>query len=46
MEDNLFATLSYLNQHYGPPGLFDIIYYTLVKTEIVPCSYSSASGGR
>ncbi|ASI98251.1 sodium ion-translocating decarboxylase subunit beta [Thermococcus celer] len=36
MEDNLFATLSYLNQHYGPPGLFDIIYYTLVKTEIVP----------
>jgi len=34
--DNIFATLSYLNQHYGPPGIFDIIYYTLVKTEIVP----------
>jgi len=34
--DNIFATLSYMNQHYGPPGLFDIIYYTLIKTEIVP----------
>ncbi|ASJ09885.1 glutaconyl-CoA decarboxylase subunit beta [Thermococcus sp. P6] len=36
MEDNVFATLGYLNQHYGPPGLFDIIYYLLIKTEIVP----------
>jgi len=36
IEDNIFATLSYLNQHYGPPGLFDIIYYLLIKTEIVP----------
>ncbi|HDZ35802.1 MAG TPA: sodium ion-translocating decarboxylase subunit beta [Thermococcus sp.] len=34
--ENIFATLSYLNQHYGHPGLFDIIYYTLVRTEIVP----------
>ncbi|WP_297420603.1 sodium ion-translocating decarboxylase subunit beta [Thermococcus sp.] len=34
--DNIFAMLGYLNQHYGPPGLFDIVYYTLIRTEIVP----------
>ncbi|NJE09604.1 sodium ion-translocating decarboxylase subunit beta [Thermococcus sp. MAR1] len=34
--DNIFATMSYLNQQYGPPGIFDIIYYTLIRTEIVP----------
>jgi Na+-transporting methylmalonyl-CoA/oxaloacetate decarboxylase beta subunit len=34
--DNIFAMLSYMNRQYGPPGLLDIIYYTLVKTEIVP----------
>jgi len=34
--NNIFATLTYLNQHYGPPGIFDIIYYTLIRTEIVP----------
>lgn len=34
--DNIFRLVSYMNQHYGPPGLFDIIYYLLVKTEIVP----------
>ncbi|ASJ11781.1 sodium ion-translocating decarboxylase subunit beta [Thermococcus thioreducens] len=36
MEENIFATMAYLNQQYGPPGLFDLIYYLLIKTEIVP----------
>ncbi|MDI3474646.1 MAG: carboxybiotin decarboxylase [Thermococcaceae archaeon] len=36
MEENIFATISYLNQQYGPPGLFDLIYYLLIKTEVVP----------
>ncbi|NJE05906.1 sodium ion-translocating decarboxylase subunit beta [Thermococcus sp. M36] len=36
MEDNIFSTMAYLNQQYGPPGLFDLIYYLLIKTEIVP----------
>ncbi|WP_297490061.1 sodium ion-translocating decarboxylase subunit beta [Thermococcus sp.] len=34
--DNIFKLVSYMNQNYGPPGLLDIIYYLLVKTEIVP----------
>ncbi|MCD6372159.1 MAG: sodium ion-translocating decarboxylase subunit beta, partial [Thermococcus sp.] len=36
ISENIFATLSYMNQHYGHPGIFDIIYYTLIRTEIVP----------
>ncbi|AEH24271.1 sodium ion-translocating decarboxylase subunit beta [Pyrococcus yayanosii] len=36
VQDNIFATLSYLNQQYGPPGIFDLIYYLLIRTEVVP----------
>ncbi|BAA30386.1 sodium ion-translocating decarboxylase subunit beta [Pyrococcus horikoshii] len=36
VQGNIFATLSYLNKQYGPPGLFDLIYYLLIKTEVVP----------
>ncbi|ASJ08549.1 glutaconyl-CoA decarboxylase subunit beta [Thermococcus siculi] len=34
--ENIFAVMTYLNQQYGPPGIFDLIYYTLIRTEIVP----------
>ncbi|ASJ17251.1 glutaconyl-CoA decarboxylase subunit beta [Thermococcus chitonophagus] len=36
IQGNIFETVKYMNQHYGPPGIFDLIYYLLIKTEVVP----------
>ncbi|WP_456367366.1 sodium ion-translocating decarboxylase subunit beta [Thermococcus sp.] len=36
VSDSIFRTIAYMNQHYGEPGLFDLVYYLLVKTEVVP----------
>ncbi len=33
---NIFKTLSYMAEHYGEPGFLDLVYYLLVKTEVVP----------
>lgn len=36
VSDSIFKTIAYMSEHYGEPGLFDLIYYLLVKTEVVP----------
>ncbi|ASJ02188.1 glutaconyl-CoA decarboxylase subunit beta [Thermococcus profundus] len=36
VSESIFKTISYMSDHYGAPGLFDLIYYLLVKTEVVP----------
>ncbi len=33
---NIFKTLSYMTEHYGEPGFLDLVYYLLIKTEVVP----------
>ncbi|MDV3103030.1 sodium ion-translocating decarboxylase subunit beta [Thermococcus waiotapuensis] len=36
VSSSIFDTITYMGQHYGEPGLFDLIYYLLVKTEVIP----------
>ncbi|AJC71306.1 glutaconyl-CoA decarboxylase subunit beta [Thermococcus guaymasensis DSM 11113] len=33
---NIFKTIAYMSQHYGEPGFLDLVYYLLIKTEVVP----------
>ncbi len=36
VSDNIFKTIAYMAEHYGEPGFLDLVYYLLIKTEVVP----------